>query len=454
MEPTGDAARPTSMQTHGRRRTALVVAAAALVTVGVAGGVAMLGRDPAPTERQAPDPVGSGGPVELIAAATVLEDRSHGPQLCLGGILTSLPIQCGGPDIPNWDWDAVAGENRLRGTVDGHYVVIGTYDPDAATFTLTRPAVRSEEYAGPLPAPEPEREPYGTPCPEPAGGWRVVDPARTSYEAQDRTLSRATRMPGFAGAWLDQSRSDAAEVNDPEQLILNIAFTGDLETREAELRETWGGRLCVSEARHTEAELRRIQREVGKAAGDGFLFASSGHDRVELGVIHDDGTLQRRLDERYGVGLVTVTSALQPYAGAPEASPSSEASPSPEVSPSPEQSPSVAVVPEEEADLHLWVSNQSFAHDPVRLTVTVDGTPVVDQDFFVEGQHNWQLFPLSLPEGRHEVVVTSDTGVLWEGTFRTGPERRYAVVDFWKETRRDDTGHVTWRIQDEPLAFA
>jgi hypothetical protein len=29
--------------------------------------------------------------------------------------------------------------------------------------------------------------------------------------------------------------------------------------------------------------------------------------------VHDDGSLQRSLDEKYGVGVVVVTSQLQPY---------------------------------------------------------------------------------------------------------------------------------------------
>ncbi len=47
------------------------------------------------------------------------------------------------------------------------------------------------------------------------------------------------------------------------------------------------------------------------------------------------------------------------------------------------------LVDEKQADLLLHVSNQSFEHTRVRLTVAVDGVTVVDGDFHVEDQHNW-----------------------------------------------------------------
>lgn len=114
----------------------------------------------------------------------------------------------------------------------------------------------------------------------------------------------------------------------------------------------------------------------------------------------------------------------------------------------------VELVPEEQADLHLWVSNQSFADDPVAVTVTIDGVTVVDQPFAVEGQHNWELFPVALEPGRHTLSATSDTGVSLERTFRVpegGP--RYAVLDYWYYA--DSEGrHFSWRDQAEPVAFA
>jgi hypothetical protein len=153
-----------------------------------------------------------------------------------------------------------------------------------------------------------EYVPPGTPCDEPAGGWRVHDPRRTTYESLDATAVRARRLAGYPGLWLDQPRGNT----DPTRLVLNFAFTHDLAARERDLRETWGGALCVSEAPRTERELLRIQDAAAAAAGRGFLSASSGHGVVRLEVIHDDGSLQARFDEEYGDGVVDVSSALTP----------------------------------------------------------------------------------------------------------------------------------------------
>ncbi|MDQ1585354.1 MAG: hypothetical protein QOH80_719 [Actinomycetota bacterium] len=266
-----------------------------------------------PTSRSAGTP--SPYPTELVGQGLVLQDRSHGPQLCLGVIAASAPAQCGGPDIPNWDWAKVTGKKTSAGTTDGSYVVIGHFDPGINTFTLTRPPIPAAAYHGPPISPEPQPALPGTPCSPPPGGWQVVDPAKTTDDSFERTVSRAAAMAGYAGVWVDQSRSTDPDRNDPKQLILNVAFTHDLPAREQELRETWGGLLCVSKGLHTEEELKRIQGEVFEAARSVTLSADGGRDGVDLRLIYDDGTLQKRFDATYGPGVVRVSSALRPYSG-------------------------------------------------------------------------------------------------------------------------------------------
>ena len=112
----------------------------------------------------------------------------------------------------------------------------------------------------------------------------------------------------------------------------------------------------------------------------------------------------------------------------------------------------VRVVGEDEARLRLFVSNQSFVDDPVRVTVAIDGVPVVDQDLVVEGQHTWVDFPLALPPGRHELVATSGTGARLTERFRTGEQTRYAVINYWNY-EDEDGRFLDWRIQDDPVAF-
>lgn len=261
-----------------------------------------------------------GAAVELVGFGTVLESPAHGPQFCLGAIFLSDPPQCGGPAIPNWDWSAVSGHTSRNGTTWGDYTLVGRYD--GRSFTLTRPPEPGRT-AGLEPAADAVEEARGTPCPEPAGGWRVLDAARTTDESMERAFEVARRLEGYAGLWLDQSINPAASridenaydlLNDPEKLIINVAVTGDTPAAaEARLREVWGGALCVSRAAYTEAELRRVQEEVSGIPG--ALSVSTSLDRVNLEVIHDDGSLQRELDATYGSGLVVVASVLRPYTG-------------------------------------------------------------------------------------------------------------------------------------------
>ena len=227
----------------------------------------------------------------------------------------SLPPQCGGPDLVGWDWATVAGEEAVNGTTWGDYTVVGTYAD--GTFTLTEPAVVPEQEDR-----EPEPLASSTPCPEPAGGWVVIDPATTTQATQDAVMAAARSASDYSGAWVDQSINpsyadgeiavgDEPAMNDPMHLIVNVRFTGDVAAHEAELRELYGGPLCVSEGQRTEAELLRIQDELGDREDLVWSSSDTIEEQVELGVVVDDG-VQAEMDERYGEGVVDVQPALTP----------------------------------------------------------------------------------------------------------------------------------------------
>ena len=99
-------------------------------------------------------------------------------------------------------------------------------------------------------------------------------------------------------------------MNDPALLVLNVRVTDDVAGAEAALREVWGGALCVSEARFTDRELARIQRAVTDLPG--VTYSGRGDDRVEVGVVYDDGSVQAWADDEFGPGAVRVDSALRP----------------------------------------------------------------------------------------------------------------------------------------------
>ena len=253
------------------------------------------------------------GPVELVGIGTVLSVKGGPAMLCLGGVQDSLPPGCSGPPIVGWDW-AKAPTSQERGDVRwGEYAVVGHWD--GTRFTLTRPATTPEQFTGKV-APRASSGPdFTTPCPAPEGGWRVVDAAKATDDAFAQTTTAAEHLPGFAGLWIDQPppSSGASGSNDPTLFILNVKVTGDPSVAEAALRRTWGGKLCVSAAKRTDAELRRIMDEVTRLPGILQAGPDVVREVVDVHVLYDDGRLQRAMDAKYGAGVVRVTSALYPY---------------------------------------------------------------------------------------------------------------------------------------------
>ncbi|HXV58725.1 MAG TPA: hypothetical protein VD704_12730 [Gaiellaceae bacterium] len=181
--------------------------------------------------------------------------------------------------------------------------------------------------AGPVEEEAPTGEvDFETPCPEPEGGWAVVDPSRASEEDFAAAAAAAQREPDSVAVWVDYVGDPSPEELDeleegglPPQ-ILNAAFTGDRERHEAELRALWGGPLCVSVREGaTAVELERIRSEAEAAVtgelGLRFLWSSSSayEGVVEIGVVADpDGAGQAALDGRHGPGVVELVPGLRP----------------------------------------------------------------------------------------------------------------------------------------------
>ena len=101
----------------------------------------------------------------------------------------------------------------------------------------------------------------------------------------------------------------------------------------------------------------------------------------------------------------------------------------------------------------LYVSNQSFEDPTVRITITIDDQVVVDQDFDVEGQHNWITFTPDIAPGDHTLKAISDTGaeLIVDFTLPDG-EPRWAVVDYWYYPE-EDPRNFTFDISDQPIGF-
>jgi hypothetical protein len=209
-------------------------------------------------------------------AFTVLADKTHGPELCTN-VMTSLPPQCSGLAVGNWDWDAVAGEERVRGTTWGQYHVVGTYEPDGG-FTLAKTPNSADGHEG-ADLPEPDFSPA---CDDPSG-----DPSQgvAAWEA-------ATQSDGvphderIVTAWVTDPRDSAGGDEFVANLIVRPGAKEDIETR---VRTSYRGLLCVVERDlPTEAELNAIQSEVTADASRKVLGVTGGWSDGQRGVVVAD----------------------------------------------------------------------------------------------------------------------------------------------------------------------
>jgi hypothetical protein len=237
---------------------------------------------------EAPRPVPDGD-VRTSGLVTVLDD-GDGPEMCLGAVAASSPPQCSGPALAGFDWGD-AGSEEAGGVRWGSYALTGTFDGSTFTVGDAIPAALYDTTA----APEPE--PLAAACDEPT----TTDTAKATPEDLDATLAAASALPSYASAWLTGDDT------------VNVAVTDDAEGAEAELRRTWGGKLCVTTVERTDADLNEVNQELQAALGDQLLTSgSTTPDSLDAQVVFDDGSIQEWADATYGDGLVRVGSALVP----------------------------------------------------------------------------------------------------------------------------------------------
>ena len=247
-----------------------------------------------------------GGETLYEGTGMVLQKGDAPPELCLGAVMDSLPPQCGGPVIIGWDWDLIGDEETAADVTWGDATVLGHFDGDS--FEVVE--------AGAPEWPEDDEDPIGTACPEPSGGWASPDPDKMTEDHRERVMRSARREPDFAGLWIDYLEEPAEFEDTP--YVLNVAFTGDLERHEADIRKDWGGPLCVTEFDHTLDELTKIQNElsgsVGKDLGLDVLTAGSYEyeNTVEISVVVVTEEQLAEIAKRYGPGVVEVDARLRP----------------------------------------------------------------------------------------------------------------------------------------------
>jgi hypothetical protein len=249
---------------------------------------------------------------------TILEDDPDtGPQLC-DAVAESYPPQCSGPRAVGFDWAELpegsyeSAETGAGTTTWGVFKVTGTWDGERLRLT-ERPEPATYEDSEQIVEVTPQ-------CEEPAEPWQITDPKKTTEADRTAAMDRARAAEDFAGIWIeDRGRPTEdgyrnAEGIDASGQLLVARFTGDdLAARVTEIREVWGGPLCLATAEHTYDELTAVSSQLPQ---DFPQFTSWSVDErantVTTGTWVVTPALQAELDERFRPGMVTAVGWLQP----------------------------------------------------------------------------------------------------------------------------------------------
>ena len=127
---------------------------------------------------------------------------------------------------------------------------------------------------------------------------------RLAMETQMNPLEEAAeKMPNFAGHWIDQ----------PAGGIIVVAFAGDAEKREPDLRPLLppGAELQVRNVKHTVAELEALREQIKGDLSDlgragirvGLLYTDLPKNQVIVGVADLDSVATARLEIRKNLAL-------------------------------------------------------------------------------------------------------------------------------------------------------
>jgi hypothetical protein len=255
-------------------------------------------------ERAAPTSTSSSGPQRYQVDTTVLEDATHGPQACLGGELTSLPPQCGGPDVVGLDWADVQWKEHRYATTWAGVHLVGTYDGDRFTLTEAPTRVRDADD-------EPDSNVDFSPaCDHPD----VVD-ANAGF-AKWEAVAADGRPPidHLVAVWV----SDPGGAWDGPFVANVVVQPGARKDAEARVRAVYKGPLCVVERdAPTEPELRTIQSEIS-ALGDTSplgrrldVSVDARHSKVNVGVVLADDAAITYAQQRWG-DVVVLHGRLEP----------------------------------------------------------------------------------------------------------------------------------------------
>lgn len=255
---------------------------------------------PAPTAQEEPPREG-----EIVGVVDIYQEPNEElPHLCFGLITASIPGYCSGPALVGFHWDDVPhGVIHGQRSTTGTYEVVGLLDYTEGangTFTLTRP-IRQKDRVYPEDTPLV----FPTLCDDPL---RDADPARADHEAE-QALHKAVGKLALVDLWSNGGDG------------FNILVRGDAEETFTELREAWGGWLCVgSSDLPTEKERSQALDRVMDVLPQGaFTMASPGNIldfALQLDLVYADNDLVAAIREAAGEGIdVKISQVFEPYTG-------------------------------------------------------------------------------------------------------------------------------------------
>lgn len=200
------------------------------------------------------------------------------------------------------------GEERAGGvTWGGSYHIVGSFDGE--TFTLTdKPGPPAEHLIS-------EDDFSSAPaCEEPAQGW--IEEGEVGQQVAGRALSMVRGEPEYSAGWVSQLEPAGIE-SDTGAVVLNAAFTGNLDKHEASLRQHWDGSLCIIRYERSMDELEQLRADVYAMLEELSVRTLTSDlyeidNSINVHVIHIDEADHDELMKRFGSETVRITTALRP----------------------------------------------------------------------------------------------------------------------------------------------
>jgi hypothetical protein len=269
--------------------TAVVAAVVGLVAVLMSVSEVDKGRHSVQSEPDA---------TSYVTRGQVLENESHGPELCLGITQESDPPQCHGLPVANWDWNGLPGISRVASTTWGFFEIHGTFNGRALVLTET-PAAASP--------PTTDSVAFDPLCANPI----ALNPTLNAADWEQLTQTPSFSVPSATAIW-----TTGAQGPSRNRFVVNVlAPNGSGDAVTGELRAFWQGYACVVERDQPSLqELQDVQEKLPNVVGDKFLTASvdARLGLVDADVLIADAATQARVDDAFGRGLVRLRPVFVP----------------------------------------------------------------------------------------------------------------------------------------------